>query len=242
MSSNYINFKYVKETCAFEIEHENPRLFVEINKVYIGPQAYESLEELKKMSNPPPQADIKRVLVDCLSFYKETITQIKSRFDFSDPLFQIVSVVDPATSSNYSPQEISQVLDRFPFLKDGLDQNTLVKEWRDYCFLDTESIGISKDLPAAEYWFKIFNLKDITGHCKYNNLRKIMGLLLVLPFSNASVERVFSKLKRIKTESRTRLNTETLVSLMVSSAGVDDSGGILNFEPSRSMINSSFIN
>lgn len=58
-------------------------------------------------------------------------------------------------------------------------------------------------------------------------------MLLVLPFANASVERVFSKLKRIKTESRTRLNTNTIVSLMATSSGIKD---VVKFEPTKDML------
>lgn len=63
--------------------------------------------------------------------------------------------------------------------------------------IDHENIGLHSALEPLHYWFQ--------------NLKKVIRLLLMLPFSNASVERVFSKLKGIKTESRNKLNTDILL-------------------------------
>ena len=46
------------------------------------------------------------------------------------------------------------------------------------------------------------------------NLATLVELLLVFPVSNATVERGFSAMKRIKSDWRNRLNEETLDNLM----------------------------
>ncbi|KAL0861413.1 hypothetical protein ABMA27_008957 [Loxostege sticticalis] len=197
--------KLIKTLAAnyMELSHyNNPRLYVPINKVYIGISAQETIHELQRQPNPPQQSDIDRARLDCMQFYIEAIKQIITRFDFPDSyLFNILPIVEPATSTDYK---------------------TLVKEWREYCLMETDA-QISNDLP------------DISGNIKYPNIRKFIGMLLVLPFANASVERTAknSKLKRIKTESRTRLNTNTIVSLMATSSGIKD---VVKFEPTKDML------
>lgn len=58
-------------------------------------------------------------------------------------------------------------------------------------------------------------------------------VLLVFPFSNASVERVFSQLKLIKSDLRNKLNTSTIAALMATKAAVKNA---TTFEPSKSLM------
>ncbi|CAD6233752.1 GSCOCG00012303001-RA-CDS, partial [Cotesia congregata] len=57
--------------------------------------------------------------------------------------------------------------------------------------------------------------------------------LLSLPFSNASVERAFSNLKKIKTDNRNKLNTETVSAIMITKNGLLKNSGCIKFEPSK---------
>lgn len=70
----------------------------------------------------------------------------------------------------------------------------------------------------------------------FPNLRKVVGLLLSLPHSNASVERIFSYLKRIKTTERNSLKTDS--SILTTKDALKDLGGVLNFVPRPKMLNS----
>ena len=56
-------------------------------------------------------------------------------------------------------------------------------------------------IPTADiYWSKVFKLKNSAGQYIFTNIKYVISLLLVLPFSNASVERKFSVLKNLKTK------------------------------------------
>lgn len=89
--------------------------------------------------------------------------------------------------------------------------------------------GISKQ-EVYEDWsdFKMFwqsNLRHLSGNslwkCVLKNYRSnfphlchIINILRVFPVSNAKVERAFSTMKRVKTDSRNRLSTKTLDNLL----------------------------
>ena len=67
-------------------------------------------------------------------------------------------------------------------------------------------------------------LQMLNGGYKYPNLRKMVATAFSLPFSNASVERLFSSLKLVKTSLRSSLKRETLVGLMHTNQGMKAMG------------------
>ena len=61
---------------------------------------------------------------------------------------------------------------------------------------------------------KTLLLKNENDEAKYPNLSKVVGCCLSLPYSNSSVERIFSNLRRIKTDIRSNLRNTSLVSIL----------------------------
>lgn len=64
------------------------------------------------------------------------------------------------------------------------------------------------------------NQRNIGGELKYPNLQKVVFCLMSLPVANSPVERLFSKLKLIKTESRNSLKRKSLVGLLNAKEGL----------------------
>lgn len=79
--------------------------------------------------------------------------------------------------------------------------------------------------------------KNAAGQLMFPNLKIVVSLLLVLPFSNASVERVFSNLNNIKTENRNKLSVEVINSLLITKQAINEQGGMVQFEPTEQMYN-----
>ena len=80
------------------------------------------------------------------------------------------------------------------------------------------------DEPPTIFWQKRLNAKTINGSFKYPNLRKVVACVMSWPFSNASVERLFSLLKLVKSDVRNALKRETLAGLMHAHEGMKASG------------------
>lgn len=86
---------------------------------------------------------------------------------------------------------------------------------------------------AEDYWSEIFKLKNDVGVLFFPNLKKTFSLLLVLPYSNASVERIFSDLFNIKTEKRNLLKTSNIKAILATKEGVMQSSGCMKFQPTK---------
>jgi hypothetical protein len=234
--SNYMKIEISKKD-PFTINHQHPDNLLPLDKLYMGVTATESIQNfLEKHPDDSARKEIEKIKKTCLKFYIEVVTQIKARFDFSDPMFEFISIVDPPIAQAFATQELSHVVKRFPYLSDIIDKQKLDTEWREHALLDHHDLGLDKTLPAAKYWQKVFSMKNALGEGKFPNLKVVIALLLVLPFSNASVERTFSNLKKIKTQDRNCLNTQTVVALMATKDGIAKQGGCIKFEPTNAMI------
>ena len=84
------------------------------------------------------------------------------------------------------------------------DEITEVVEYaRNYLSIERENYH--------KVWYKLHICPDAN---KWTNVLVLCQLCLTLPFSNGSVERIFSMLKLIKTGHRTRLHHDTLSDLL----------------------------
>ncbi|KAL3879844.1 hypothetical protein ACJMK2_032123 [Sinanodonta woodiana] len=64
-------------------------------------------------------------------------------------------------------------------------------------------------------WMKISEIRDSIGQAKFGLLAKVMSHILAIPHSNASCERIFSFVRKNRTDFRSSMKTETLESLLV---------------------------
>ena len=91
--------------------------------------------------------------------------------------------------------------------------NNLVDEFTDFQMMS------SAEMPPSEkvdkFWAKMGTVK-VQGTCllRFPTLSKLMKGLCCLPHSNADCERVFSKVRHIKTDFRKKMGNRTLQSLL----------------------------
>lgn len=231
IASNYLEFNYVKATEDLKIEFSNPNYFLPIEKIYLGVLAHTSLATLKEDQHKKYD-----LLKNCQSFYIEVLKQINLKFVFTDEIFNIINMFNLKEAQSFKEKDLTVVLNKFPSLLNFIDQNALHKEWREHALLNHEELGLNSDMAADEYWEKVFNLKNVVNEPMFKNLKKVVCLTFVLPFSNACVERIFSQLKLIKTDHRNRLNTNTIAALIMVKENIKD---VSTYDPPKSMITSS---
>lgn len=239
LCSNFIDIAIIRKSPdIFKLNHKNPDNFVPVENIYLGISASESLSQLK--SNPEvPQNDFQSFFTSILSFYIELVANIKERFDFKDPIYDILKIMNPVEARNFKIKSLNNVIERFPILKIYVDRQEADNEWRRHAFLNLEELELLKNETDLEkYWSKIFNLRNAAQEFLFPNLKKIFSLLFVLPFSNAKVERIFSDVFNIKTDKRNLLNTETVRSLLATKEGIAGCGGVIKFTPSKKMLDS----
>ena len=232
---NFMQTKYVKNASILTVEHTDQSLYLPITEIYLGISVSESIKDLQQDADVP-ENDINYFFQSIQNFYIELVTIIKDKFDFTDVIFDIISVVDPAVAQEFKIKSLQNVLVRFPILKSYLDPQELDNEWRKHSFLDHLKEELDPSKSASEYWKKVFRMKTSTGLPAFTNLKTANNLLLILPFSNASVERIFSTLNNCKTAHRSRLKTDTIVSLIAAKDGIKEQKGCVNVEPSKEML------
>lgn len=234
---NFMEPSYVKTINLLHSDnYRNPRHLVSNDKLYLGIAAHESIQDLKK----DPNFDHKTLndfYSSCLKFYLRLVKEIKQRFTFEDELFNIVAILDPKYAQAYEQKSLGNVLNRFSFLNNFVHKQILDNEWRSHALLDHSSLGLNSTLPAEHYWTKVFELKNAGGTEIYPNLKVVMNFLLILPFSNASVERLFSDLNNVKTDLRNKLKTDTVAAILATKDSIKNQGGIFKFTPTDKMIN-----
>ncbi len=73
-------------------------------------------------------------------------------------------------------------------------------EWRKQAL--EESPEINEDQSSLQFWQNRLDASTFDQKLKYPNLLKVVGCVMSLPASNAAVERLFSVLKLVKTDTR----------------------------------------
>ena len=165
-------------------------------------------------------------------FYIECISQIKQRFNFADPVYEVLKILDPYYAQSYEKKSLVIFKERFPYVEVCLQD--LDNEWRCHALLNYKELQLDPSSNVEEYWPKVFSLKNNAGNQLFPNLKKAISLLVILPFSNARVERVFSNVNEIKTNKRNRLQIETTNAILHTQQGIQKNRNE-NFEPTKEM-------
>lgn len=236
--SNFIDIKYLRNIDIFKINHKNTETFSDLDKVYVGISAHESIILIKMKPNLN-RHELETFYKSCQHFYIELVSEIKQRFDFSDSIFDLISIVEPSIAQSYNVKSLGNIFERFPYLKNVVNAQDLDNEWKRHA-LEYESYNLGDTHSAEDYWSKLFAFKNSVGYNIFPNLKVVINLLMILPFSNASVERVFSMLQLTKTNQRNRLETNTLKSIFFTKEGVSDNGGCLTFEPCMTLLSKQY--
>ena len=168
--------------------------------------------------------------------YHEIITSLSSsmegRFEdiIASPVFKpLVPILDvskwPSDDENlfsYCDDKIVNLREHFKLLLIQNDCNIedIPGEWDTLKQFVSPMVAGLVNVDYLEIWSKIITNSDVKKSCA--NVLHLIELLLITPFTNAKLERVFSRMNRIKTDSRNRLGQERLeIQLRVGEEGVD---------------------
>ena len=167
------------------------------------------------------------------SFSEAIIDSIKSRFPQSN-LYYSFRIFDPkllpikeSELGNYSNEEIEKLSDHYGI--DRIDDKGNVME------KVINGDDAKQEWELAKYYLKQIRGQDAVGGWEYifnmysdflnefPNVSKLVKISLIIPLSNAQVERIFSQHKLTKTRLRNRMSTESLNKhLMILLNGPDD--------------------
>ena len=112
----------------------------------------------------------------------------------------------------------------------GCNVNLIMSEWTILKIYLFPTIANAPNNSYLETWSDIFKHNSVTSECR--NVLDIFEILLVCPFTNAKVERFFSRMNRIKSDWRNQLSRDRLeVLLRISEEGPS----VADFNPNPSV-------
>ena len=117
---------------------------------------------------------------------------------------------------------------RVPLEAKGVNLSSLHDEIEEVVDHARRYLSIDK-ICYQKVWYKLHTSPDSS---KWPNILLICQLLFSLPFSSGQVERIFSTLKVIKTDRRTRFHTSSLCDLLDISV---EGPGLGDFSPDRAI-------
>lgn len=204
---NFLAPDYLKinENSLKNIDPKNPKNFLPIEKIYFGTRVeLFSYENINK-------TEVNNFRLKCLEFYIELSAQLKSRFDFEDPVLKFVQVFDPKEAISGHVSSIALEANKyFPNLINDIEK--LNSEWR--ILPDTPHLKNYIDLDFEKFWSIIFNLKDEMDEAMFPHLSHLVKAIICLPHSSAAAERIFSQLFLLKSKVRNRLTIETCSNIL----------------------------
>ena len=122
--------------------------------------------------------------------------------------------LDKNALQNYGEEELSELIHFYGKKRrinneeySLIDEEEVINEW-DLAKNYIASYRYAKECKFTECWFKIFSTTYFRD--QFPNITTLVDLSLIIPFSNAVVERVFSRQNLIKTDLRNRMNIDTL--------------------------------
>lgn len=162
-------------------------------------------------------------------YIDKLVSNLEERFADSDLLSSLVTLFHPSRAaeslqdnfSTYGDTAINTIIEKFTTT---VDQERFQLEWMSF-----KHIMLSKEFPNAGP--DQVMAKDTLFSSLYPTLSQIASITLTLPLSTADCERGFSTMNRIKTDSRNRFKTKTLIRLSTEGPSLES----FDFDAAMSM-------
>lgn len=147
-------------------------------------------------------------------FLQTAITYLLKHSQLSDDYLRHAQVADINVRETSSWKNLEYFLNAFPsILPHGASRDDLQMQ-----FAEFQSCLLPEDLPNAidEKWKAISdNVKDLAGKPCLRELAAVMCHILAIPHSNAACERIFSTVRKNRTDFRASMSSQTLENILI---------------------------
>nr|XP_042899054.1 uncharacterized protein LOC122269520 [Parasteatoda tepidariorum] len=156
-----------------------------------------------------------------IKYFITACEYIIKKFPLNDQVLKHAEVADLNKIENSSFESVRYFVNLFPFLlktKSNETKLTAMDELqKQFCQLQLEDLSeiTVPDRSIDVQWSMISQMKGADGMFKYEKLGNIVLSILLIPHSNSECERIFSLVRKNRTESRTIMSNKTLESLLI---------------------------
>lgn len=176
------------------------------------------------------QSEIAAVKQRCRDFLLKLYSQLQKRIQENLNLLEKINLLSREKATSQLKPDISDLVVRFKNVCQ-IDADATVDQWN--LLHRQEWVNRSS---TESFWRKVSKKINASGIKTYCSISKLALMLLSLPFSNASVERVFSVANIIRDKLRDRMSIATAESVMCIRFSLHRKGGCQNFSPSDIML------
>jgi hypothetical protein len=181
----------------------------QLSEVFTCDQAKIYVDECDDLSTN----DVKQFRENCKMFWIAAAEYAIKKFPFNNKLLGSVSWMLPLKQDLDLENQVLGIAAELPQVIPVEQKSALREEFIDYCTFQLPS-PITSITDIVSYWYQIGKLTDVAGEVRYPLLCTLARANLVIPHSNADVERMFSQMGLNKTKLRNSLGTETLTALL----------------------------
>ncbi|XP_041348870.1 uncharacterized protein LOC121368275 [Gigantopelta aegis] len=204
---------------VLHLEHNDKRNQRDNSEVFIGREARQYLRTLEE-ADAVSKGEIDIFFESVRRFYSAACTYIVSKCPLDSELLLCAEVADVSLRKTEQFSSVEYFVNKFPSLLGGRKMDDLEMEFLHYQ-VDTFSTEVTHNNVTDSLeridtiWNNIGHLTSAGGNPKYGLLTNVMKQILVIPHSNADSERIFSTVRKNRTEFRPNLSDEQLSALLV---------------------------
>lgn len=188
----------------------------ENSELLIGEQAKDFIARASEVNLRPEK--IKEFFSNVVKFFQAAAQYITQKFPLNEELLRHVQVADPGRQLQSKVASLDYLIQRFPALLPTGESLSKLKE--QFALFQVTDISSCLDNRVDFTWRNIRDHK-LNGS-SFDLLADVMLAILTIPHSSAHCERIFSIVKKNKTEFRSSMKPDTLQALIVAKARPDD--------------------
>jgi len=179
---------------------------------YVSPNVYFGYEFNQVVSKLSP--DDQTVLKHrCVQFLKVLLKQLQQRLPKNVQILEKVSLISPKSALSVIKEPLTPLAELFQFEPRIIDKINI--QWDNLTnikWLQTDKTFL--------FWKEVCDYRDASETNPFEELCTLTMRLLVLPWSNADVERLFSQMNLVKTKLRNRMGSKLLDSILTIKSGL----------------------
>ncbi|KYN04692.1 hypothetical protein ALC62_04434 [Cyphomyrmex costatus] len=172
--------------------------------------------------------ELKVIKERCRDFLISLCEQLQSRIPDNIKLLEKISLLSPQLATSQIKPNITELVAAFKNICKDID--TTVDEWNLLHMKKWNQLSTPE-----EFWIEVFEYQNSVGQKQFGNIARFVLAMLCLPFSNASVEHLFSMMNIIKNKLRNRIAVKTRNAIMRIRCNMPQ-GGCVNFKPTVNML------
>lgn len=194
------NFNPIKT--KFENKYLHP-------KPYLGYRFEKALKEIPSLKTEEEQILRQR----CIHFLIELLKQFQQRLPKNIEILEKMSILSVSNTLKVDKDNLIPLLELMKV--DDVVIDKINNQW-----INITSINWQETNKTNTFWHEVSVFKNASGDYPFKDLSSFAIKMLILPWSNAEVERLFSQMNLVKTKTRNKMSSKLLDSILTIRSGL----------------------